>query len=65
MHTFEVKEVEDFFIVSGNESDNESALIKRNEELEEMLKKVYNNMDDDNGWQEEQKNEITELLNKK
>ena len=45
--------------------DNESALIKRNEELEAMLKKVYNNMDDDNGWQEEQKNEITELLNKK
>ena len=41
---------------------NESALIKRNEELEAMLKKVYNNMDDDNGWQEEQKNEITELL---
>ena len=45
--------------------DNESALKKRNEELEAMLKKVYNNMDDDNGWQEEQKNEITELLNNK
>ena len=43
---------------------NESAVIKRNEELEAMLKKVYNNMDDDNGWQEEQQKEITELLNK-
>ena len=58
MHTFEVKEVEDFFIVP----DNESALLKRNEELEAMLENIISVCDVLK--LHTVKNEITELLNK-
>ena len=44
--------------------DNESALIKRNEELEEMLKTVYNNIDFESDLEKYHKDYILKLLTK-